>query len=225
MRFLYTVAAALLAAVATAQQNNAISIPEGSSTLSVTAGQPLIIDWTNPSSGTVTIKLVQDPITPDSGFVLASGIPASIGSATLQIPAAADVNSFQYTIQIIDDTNPSNANYSPNFGITGATGTSTGTPSSASVTGSTSSGSRTATASATSTDSTDTSSETSTDSSSASASRSASTTSGSSSSTRTTSTSASAASQTTSAPSSGAGVMKVQGGLVAVAVGVVAAVL
>jgi hypothetical protein len=71
MRFLYTVAAALLAAVATAQQNNAISIPEGSSTLSVTAGQPLVIDWTNPSSGTVTIKLVQDPITPDSGFVLA----------------------------------------------------------------------------------------------------------------------------------------------------------
>jgi len=71
MRFVYAVATALLAAVATAQQNNAISIPEGSSTLKVAAGQPLVIDWTNPSSGTVTIKLVQTPITPDSGVVLA----------------------------------------------------------------------------------------------------------------------------------------------------------
>lgn len=70
MRFVYAIATALLAAVATAQ-NNAISIPEGSSTLQVTAGQPLVIDWTNPSSGTVTIKLVQEPITPDSGIVLA----------------------------------------------------------------------------------------------------------------------------------------------------------
>ncbi|KEF63746.1 uncharacterized protein A1O9_01724 [Exophiala aquamarina CBS 119918] len=223
MRFLYAVATALLAAVATAQQNNAISIPEGSSTLQVTAGQPLVIDWTNPSDGTVTIKLVQDPITPDSGIILASGIPASVGSATLQIPDAADVNSFQYTIEIIDDTDPSNINFSPNFGIIGATGTATGSASTASVTGSTVSGSSTASTTGSATDSTDTSSATTTDESSSST-QSATTTSGSSS-TRTTSTSASAASQTTSAPSSGAGVMRVQGGLVAMAIGVVAAVM
>lgn len=70
MRFFATIATALLATVVAAQ-NNAISIPAGSSTLEVTAGQPLVIDWTNPSSGTVTIKLVQDPITPDGGVVLA----------------------------------------------------------------------------------------------------------------------------------------------------------
>lgn len=52
-------------------QNNQISIPAGQTTLTVTAGQPLTIDWTNPSSGTVTIKLQQAPnITPDSGVVL-----------------------------------------------------------------------------------------------------------------------------------------------------------
>jgi len=70
MRFLYTAVAALCAAVVSAQ-NNAISIPSGQSTLDVTAGQPLTIQWTNPSSGTVTIKLQQSPITPDSGIVLA----------------------------------------------------------------------------------------------------------------------------------------------------------
>lgn len=74
MRFFATIATALLATLVAAQ-NNAISIPEGSSTLSVTAGQPLVIDWTNPSSGTVTIKLVQQPITPDSGIVLACKLP------------------------------------------------------------------------------------------------------------------------------------------------------
>jgi hypothetical protein len=70
MRFLLATLAALCAAVASAQ-NNAISIPAGQSTLDVTAGDPLTIQWTDPSSGTVTIKLQQDPITPDGGLVLA----------------------------------------------------------------------------------------------------------------------------------------------------------
>ena len=71
MRFLYTAVAALCAAVVAAQNNNAISVPEGQSTLDVTAGQPLTIQWSNPSSGTVTIKLQQQPVTPDGGIVLA----------------------------------------------------------------------------------------------------------------------------------------------------------
>jgi hypothetical protein len=70
MRFASTLVAALCAVVASAQ-NNAISIPEGQTTLDVTAGQPLTIVWTNPSSSTVTIKLQQDPIVPEGGAVLA----------------------------------------------------------------------------------------------------------------------------------------------------------
>jgi len=70
MRFLATAIIALCAGVVTAQ-NNAISVPSGQSTLDVTAGQTLKLQWTNPSSGTVTIKLQQDPITPDSGITLA----------------------------------------------------------------------------------------------------------------------------------------------------------
>jgi hypothetical protein len=52
-------------------QNNKINIPAGQNTLTVVAGQPTTITWTDPSNGTVTIKLQQPPITPDSGYVLA----------------------------------------------------------------------------------------------------------------------------------------------------------
>jgi len=70
MRFLATAVVALCASVVAAQ-NNAISVPSGQSTLDVTAGQSLTLQWTNPSSGTVTIKLQQDPITPEGGITLA----------------------------------------------------------------------------------------------------------------------------------------------------------
>jgi hypothetical protein len=70
MRFIYA-AVTLFASLALAQQN-AISIPEGQSTLDVTAGQQTTIVWTNPSEGTVTIKLQESGpnITPESGIVL-----------------------------------------------------------------------------------------------------------------------------------------------------------
>jgi hypothetical protein len=55
-------------------ENNAINIPAGQSTLTVIAGQLTTITWSDPSSGTVTIKLQQQNITPDSGYVLASMI-------------------------------------------------------------------------------------------------------------------------------------------------------
>jgi hypothetical protein len=61
-------------ATLTLAQNNSINIPAGQSTLSVIAGQLTTITWSNPSSGTVTIKLQQPPITPDSGYVLGSMI-------------------------------------------------------------------------------------------------------------------------------------------------------
>ncbi|OAL35255.1 hypothetical protein AYO20_05509 [Fonsecaea nubica] len=236
MRFAHAIVGALCAVVAYAQNNNAISIPGGQGTLDVTAGQPLTIEWTNPSSGTVTIKLQQDPITPDSGVVLASNIPASALTATLQIPPAEDVNSHVYTIEIIDDTNPNNINFSPNFGIQGATGTATGVATgtatstgTATTSGSTdtSSGTTTGTDSSTitSTDSL-TSSETTTASSSDSSSSSESSASTTSSEQTTTSTSSASPTETTPAPdsnSNGAGSLKFQGSLMAMAVGLVAA--
>ncbi|OAP63718.1 hypothetical protein AYL99_02945 [Fonsecaea erecta] len=230
MRFAHVLAAALCAVVASAQQNNAISIPGGQGTLDVTAGQPLTIEWTNPSSGTVTIKLQQDPITPDSGAILASGIPASALTATLQIPPAEDVNSHVYTIEIIDDTNPNNINFSPNFGIQGATGTATGVVTgSVTATASITSGSSTDTSSGTSTDSatisTTDSSTTSATSSASSSSSSESSASSTSSQQVTSTTSSSVPSETTSAPdsnSNGAGSLKVQGGMLAMAVGLIA---
>ncbi|EXJ78205.1 hypothetical protein A1O3_09366 [Capronia epimyces CBS 606.96] len=236
MRFLATVVAALCVAVVAAQKNNAISIPEGQSTLDVTAGKPLTIDWTNPSSGTVTIKLAQDPITPDSGVVLASGVPASDKTATLQIPAADDVNSHLYTIEIIDDTDSSNTNFSPNFGIQGATGTGTGSVSTASSTGTASTASKTSTNS-TATDSSAASSAAATSSAAAASSSAAATsdsasssesasTSATSSQAESSSTSSAAPTETTSVPSSntnaGSG-LKIQGGVLAMAVGLVVA--
>ncbi|KIX01651.1 uncharacterized protein Z518_09377 [Rhinocladiella mackenziei CBS 650.93] len=231
MRFLYAAVAALCAVVVSAQENNAISIPAGQSTLDVTAGSPLTIEWTNPSSGTVTIKLQQEPITPESGITLASGILASTGTATVQIPPADEVNSFQYTIEIIDDTDPSNINFSPNFGIQGATGTQTGSSSTASSTGTASTGSITSTAtnstitgsteSTTATTTTDSSSTSGTSSESSATTASSETTSESSSST----TSAAAATETTSAPDSNenmASSLKVQGSFLAMAVGLIA---
>ena len=51
--------------------SNNINVPAGQATLQITAGQPFTMTWTDPSSGTVTIKLQQAPnITPDSGYVL-----------------------------------------------------------------------------------------------------------------------------------------------------------
>jgi hypothetical protein len=69
MRPWMPLALAFYTAVAFAQ-NNKISIPAGG--LSIVAGQVATIDWTDPSSSTVTIKLQQAPnITPTSGIVLA----------------------------------------------------------------------------------------------------------------------------------------------------------
>lgn len=58
-------------------QENAINIPSGESTLDVTAGQPTTITWTNPSDGTVTIRLQYsgtDQLA-DSGIVVACERP------------------------------------------------------------------------------------------------------------------------------------------------------
>jgi hypothetical protein len=43
--------------VAAQDGENNLVIPTGQTTYKLTAGQPLTIEWTNPSSSTVTIKL------------------------------------------------------------------------------------------------------------------------------------------------------------------------
>lgn len=43
--------------VAAQDGENNFVIPTGRTTYEVSAGQPLTVEWTNPSSGTVTIKL------------------------------------------------------------------------------------------------------------------------------------------------------------------------
>lgn len=69
MRLVAPVLAAL-AAIAYAQQN-AINVPLGG--LQIYAGKPNTITWSDPSSGTVTIKLQQgSDITPQTGIVLLS---------------------------------------------------------------------------------------------------------------------------------------------------------
>lgn len=73
---------AFYAALAFAQ-NNKINIPAGQSTLTVVAGQLTTITWTDPSSGTVTIKLQQPPITPTSGYVLACRFPTPLLNVAL----------------------------------------------------------------------------------------------------------------------------------------------
>lgn len=60
---------AFLVAVVTAQQNNAINIPNGG--LNPVAGQPFTITWSNPSGGTVSIYLTQgNTVLPGQGQLL-----------------------------------------------------------------------------------------------------------------------------------------------------------
>jgi len=81
MRVFLPLSLAFYAAVAFAQ-NNAINIPAGQSTLEVTAGKSTTITWSNPSSGTVTIKLqTAGGITPASGLVLACESATTIPSS------------------------------------------------------------------------------------------------------------------------------------------------
>ncbi|KAL1960805.1 hypothetical protein VTO42DRAFT_6635 [Malbranchea cinnamomea] len=127
MRFLY-VAVSAFAALAAAQSTfneNPFNVPEGG--YEFTAGEPTTLTWEPTTDGTVTIKLhYGDDITPESGMVLASNIPNS-GSFTWAPPADLGVGE-EYTIEIIDDENEDNINFTPRFSIDGVTGTQTGLP-------------------------------------------------------------------------------------------------
>jgi hypothetical protein len=57
IRALVLVVSLLWQQVAAQDGENNFVIPAGRTTYEVTAGQPLTVEWTNPSSSTVTIKL------------------------------------------------------------------------------------------------------------------------------------------------------------------------
>lgn len=71
MRFFGLICATLAAVCLAQTQPNYINVPEGG--FNAVAGQPITITWSNPSSGTVTIRLTQgDNLLPGDGVVLAS---------------------------------------------------------------------------------------------------------------------------------------------------------
>ncbi|WEW58476.1 hypothetical protein PRK78_003944 [Emydomyces testavorans] len=180
MRSAIVLALSVFAAVVTAAENP-FNVPSGG--YKFTANQPTTLTWNPTTKGTVTIKLQKaGDITPQSGTVLAPHIPNS-GSYAF-VPSASLGPGSDYTIEIIDDTNPSNINFTPQFSVSGTTGTAsrlTGSPTvtgSATATPSTSNSSSSSTPTTsdsttltTSTTASNTSSATSTDSSATTTSR------------------------------------------------------
>jgi len=107
-------------AVFAAAADNAFNVPEGG--FQFVAGKPTTITWEPTTDGTVTIKLQKgSDITPDSGIILASGYP-NLGSFTWT-PSANLGPGDDYTIEIIDENNQNNYNFTPPFAIAGTTGT------------------------------------------------------------------------------------------------------
>ncbi|KAF3482107.1 uncharacterized protein GIQ15_04866 [Arthroderma uncinatum] len=113
------------AVVAAESMENAFQVPPGG--YHFTAGHPTTLTWKPSTQGTVTIKLQMNrDITPGSGIVLGGNLPNS-GSFSF-VPMASLVQGKDYTIEIIDDTNPINYNFTPTFTVDGATGRPSGTP-------------------------------------------------------------------------------------------------
>ncbi|OXV06659.1 hypothetical protein Egran_05574 [Elaphomyces granulatus] len=87
------------------------------------AGKVSTITWQPTTGGTVTLKLQwgSNP-TPDSGITIASTIQNS-GSVTWTPPSNL-ASQPDFTIQIVNDQDKSQNNYSPHFTISGLTGSS-----------------------------------------------------------------------------------------------------
>ncbi|KAI9728268.1 MAG: hypothetical protein M1834_007761 [Cirrosporium novae-zelandiae] len=239
MRF-FTLASVCVSALATAvaassSTVNPFKVP--TSGYSFTAGSSTTINWTPTTSGTVTLQLRSGASNNlNSGTTIASSIPNS-GSYTWTVPTSI-VRGSDYAIEIISDSDTSETNYTPQFVIDSDNTVNTSSASSASASGSATTGSAstgsTDSVSMTSTGSMTTMTSSASVSASASASGSASSASGSKStasatrsssgsSSSTSSSSSSDSTPTTSVPDSGAAMQfKLQGGLLAVMLGVVA---
>ncbi|KAI9769682.1 MAG: hypothetical protein M1840_003919 [Geoglossum simile] len=211
MRFsLSSVFVVALAALASAQSNSANSFNIPPSGLSFVAGTPAQISWTPTSSGTVTILLLQgDSRSLVGGTPIAKNIPNS-GSVSWTPPSDL-VKGGDYALEIIDDTNTNNVNYTPQFSID-STNTVAKTATTAASTATTAS-TTTSDSTATTTSATETSSATGNSTSSATTLA-----------TKTTAVNTDSSSTSTSVPSAGAAapVVKVSGGLVLLALGMLA---
>ncbi|KAK2758611.1 hypothetical protein FQN54_003301 [Arachnomyces sp. PD_36] len=216
--FIYLAVSAFAAFAAAQGTDNAFNVPPGG--YDFTAGQPTNLEWTPSTSGTVTLKLqIGKDITPNSGEVIASNIPNS-GTYSFVPPVTADPDT-EYTVEIIDDNDPENFNFTPTFNVenpnfeetTSAAPTTTEAPTTSSTTeATTTSDSETSTTDASTTGTTMiTSSASATESSTATDSESSTGTS-----------TAEPTVQTTTAPGAGAN-LKVHGGMFALVAGVMAA--
>ncbi|KAK5016678.1 hypothetical protein LTR16_002547 [Cryomyces antarcticus] len=107
-----------------ADYQNPFNIP--STGIAFTAGQPTTLNWQPTTSGTVTLVLRQGASNNlAQGAIIQSKIPNS-GSYTWTPPSDI-VRGSDYTIEIVDDTNPSRTNYTPYFVIDSANTVSSGT--------------------------------------------------------------------------------------------------
>lgn len=125
MRFTITTAS-LLTVISTvlAQHPNPFNNP---SSYAVTAGKPLALSWQPTTSGSVTLVLRSGSANDlATGTIITSNAQNS-GSYTWAVPSDI-TKGYAYTVEIIDDTEPSNVNYTPYFAIdsTDTTASSTG---------------------------------------------------------------------------------------------------
>lgn len=114
MYFTTTTLLALLSAplLTLAQSANPFSIPEEG--LSATAGEPLTLNWEPTTDSTVTLILRSGSSSHlEDGTVIASSIENS-GSYTWTPPEETTRGS-DYTIEIVDDANEENTNFTPYF--------------------------------------------------------------------------------------------------------------
>ncbi|KAL8746423.1 MAG: hypothetical protein Q9190_001560 [Brigantiaea leucoxantha] len=213
MRFSFlSIVAVLFATVSAQTKPNAFTLP---SDFMITAGQPTTVTWTPSTPGTVTIRLRQGASSDlDQGVVVGSHIDNN-GKYTFTIPAST-VRNTGYALEIISDSDSNAVNYSPSFVVesknTVASQTAATSAVASAATSATASSTRTRSRSTMSTMNGSTAAAQTTDSSSPTmASGSAGVTTG--------------TVESTSAPTSGAiprkGDLRVQGGLVAMALGIV----
>ncbi|KAL1965988.1 hypothetical protein VTN77DRAFT_4928 [Rasamsonia byssochlamydoides] len=129
MRVVFLTLSALAALAAAA--DNPFLIPNGGYTFTV--GKPTTLEWTPTTSGTVSLQLQWGAVTtPDQGITIASNIPNS-GSFTWTPPSNL-VSEPDFTIRIIDDADPSDANFLPRFTVAGAAATASVTGASSTAT-------------------------------------------------------------------------------------------
>jgi len=118
MRFSLAVAASALLAIVSSQatqHNNAFSVPV-SGTYLLHAGQPTTFTWTALAGSTVTLKLRDgDRSDLSEGVVLTSNLPNK-GSYTYNVPSNI-VEGANYAIEIINNDDPTDVNYTPQFVI------------------------------------------------------------------------------------------------------------